>query len=101
MTRVLKIKCCDGINNRKNQFKDYLSDSLFCLSSEIVACHEVKEDTFNAENIGRRGPESSMAERIEANHIDFYVTIKENNLKTFEEHKKIVTLKILNKRILI
>lgn len=98
MTRVLKIKCCDGINNWKNPFKN--SDRLFCLSSEIAACHEVKEDMFNAENVGRRGPESFMAERIETNHIDFYVTIKKNNLKTFEEHKKIVTLKILNNRIL-
>lgn len=97
MTRVLKIKCFDGINNWKNPFKN--SDRLFCLSSEI-ACHEVKEDMFNAENIGRRGPESFMAERIETNHIDFYVTVKKNNLKTFEEHKKIVTLKILNNRIL-
>ena len=44
MTRVLKIKCCDGINNWKNPFKN--SDRLFCLSSEIAACHEVKEDMF-------------------------------------------------------
>ena len=46
------IKCCDSINNLKNSFGD--SDSLFCLFSGIIACHEVEEDMFNAENIGRR-----------------------------------------------
>ena len=40
-----------------------------------------------------------FAETIETNHTDFYSTIKKNNLKTFEEQKKIVTLKILNDRI--
>ena len=44
------IKCCDCINNWKNRFED--SDSLFSISSGIVACHEVEEDMFNAENIG-------------------------------------------------
>ena len=85
------IKCCDCINNWKNPFED--SDSLFCLFSEIVVCHEVEEDMFNAENIERRRLESFIAERIEANHTDFYATIKKNNLKTF------ATLKILNNNI--
>ena len=93
------IKCCDCINNCKNPFEG--SDSLFCLSSEIVACHEVEEDMFNAENIGWRRLENCIAERIEANHTDFYATIKKNNLKNFEEQKKIVTLRILNNNISI
>ena len=93
------IKCCDCLNNWKNPFED--SDSLFCLSSGIAGCHEVEKDMFNAENIGRRRLESFIAERIETNHTDFYATIKKNNLKTFEEQKKIATLKILNNKILI
>ena len=89
------IKCCDSINNWKNPFEG--SNSLFCLSYGIVACHE--EEMFNAESTGRRRLESFFAETIETNHTDFYSTIKKNNLKTFEEQKKIVTLKILNDRI--
>ena len=52
---------------------------------------------FKAENIGRRRLKSFIAERIETNHTDFYATIKKNNLKTFEEQKKIVMLKIMEK----
>ena len=48
------IKCCDSINNWKNPFEG--SDSLFCLSYGIVACHE--EEMFNAESTGRRRLES-------------------------------------------
>ena len=46
------IEYCDSINNLEDSFGD--SDSLFCLFSGIVACHEVEEDMFNAENIGRK-----------------------------------------------
>ena len=93
------IKCCDCINNWKNPFED--SDSLFCLSSGIAGCHEVEKDMFNAENIGRRRLESFIEERIETNHTDFYATIKKSNLKTFQEQKKVATLKILNYKISI
>ena len=58
---------------------------MFYLSSGVVACHEVEEDMFNAENIGRKRLESFIAERIETNHTDFYATIKKSNLKTFQE----------------
>ena len=74
---------------------------MFYLSSGIVACHEVEEDMFNAENIGRRRLESFIEERIETNHTDFYATIKKSNLKTFQEQKKVATLKILNYKISI
>ena len=93
------IKCCGSINNWKNQFED--SDSLFSLSSGIVPSHEVEEDMFNAENIGRSRLESFIAEMIETNRTDFYANIKKNNLKTFDEQKKIATLKIQNNRISI
>ena len=46
------IEYCDSINNLEDSFGD--SGSLFCLFSGIVACHEVEEDMFNAENIGRK-----------------------------------------------
>ena len=74
---------------------------MFYLSSGVVACHEVEEDMFNAENIGRKRLESFIAERIETNHTDFYATIKKSNLKTFQEQKKVATLKILNYKISI
>ena len=93
------IECCDSINNSKNPFED--SDSLFCSSSGIVVCHEVEEDMFNAESIGRRWLDSFIAKRIETKCTDFYANMKKNDLKTFEEQKKIVTLKILNNRISI
>ena len=56
---------------------------------------------FNAESIGRRWLDSFIAKRIETKRTDFYANMKKNGLKTFEEQKKIVTLKILNNRISI
>ena len=67
------IKCCDTINNWKNPVEG--SYSLFCLSSGIVACHEVKEDMLNAENIGPRRLEIFITERIETNHTVLYANI--------------------------
>ena len=85
------IKYCDSINNWKNPFED--SESLFCLSSGIFVCHEVEEDMFNAENIGRRRLESFSAERTLISMLPLR--------KNFEEQKKIVTLQILNNSISI
>ena len=56
---------------------------------------------FNLESIGRRRLDSFIAERIETKRTDFYANMKQNDRKTFEEQKKIVTLKILNNRISI
>ena len=81
------IKCCDSINNWKNPFED--SDSLFCLSSGIAPCHEVEEDMFNAENIGRRRLESFTVEKIETNHTDFYAIIKKKILKLLRNKRRL------------
>ena len=56
---------------------------------------------FNLESIGRRRLDSFIAKRIETKCTDFYANMKQNDRKTFEEQKKIVTLKILNNRISI